>query len=303
MPSRPNGKTIVTILALAGAIAVGVSLLRRTPSASKTLPAATEKIAPPSTPSAPPPTPALNSVAVAKLQEAIQAQLARRHSAADALFREAIATEPRLKGVFYQRAVVAFEERDFVTSRTLARDSLARKEEVAPCLILLGTMSGLEGRHEDALADFLAAAEADPANPLPPYNASESLRHLRRPADAIGVLRDAMQRNPGEPLYAFKLRLARIEAGQEADLEAEIRRQLTVKPPAGDWILTAAAVSLRHRRFAEAAGLLSAAKQVMQPALFFSLLQDDLFASHRTHAEIAPFFDVKVGTNPAKPSP
>jgi tetratricopeptide (TPR) repeat protein len=163
--------------------------------------------------------------------------------------------------------------------------------------VLLGTMLGLEQDHAGALQEFLLAAAASPADAQPRYNASESLRHLGRPADAIEQLRDAVQRNPGEPLYAFKLRLARIEAGQEKDLEADIRQQLAVKPPAGDWILTAAAVSLRHGRFAEAAGLMSAARQVMQPALFFALIQDSLFAASKQRPELAPFYDVKF--NPA----
>jgi len=241
---------------------------------------------------------ALAPAGMVKLQEAVTAQLAHKFEEADSLFREALAADPKLKGVAYQRAVGAFNLHHFPEARTLAAESIAKKEEVAASHVLLGTMLGLEQNHAGALQEFLLAAEASPADALPRYNASESLRHLGRPVDAIDQLRDAVQRNPGEPLYAFKLRLARIEAGQEKDLEAEIRQQLGVKPPAGDWILAAAAVSLRHGRFAEAAGLMSAARQVMQPALFFALIQDSLFAASKERPELAPFYDVKF--SPAK---
>ena len=38
---------------------------------------------------------------------------------------------------------------------------------------------------------------------------------------------------------------------------------------------------------------MSAARQVMQPALFFALIQDTLFAAQKTRPELAPFYDVK----------
>jgi len=201
-----------------------------------------------------------NPAALTKLQEALKAQLAHHYEQADALLREAQAADPALKGIYYQRAVGAFNLNKFPEARSFAAESIAHKEETAASHVLLGTMRGLQGDHSGALDEFLLAAKASPADPLPPYNASESLRHLNRPVEAVAQLRDAMQRNPGEPLYAFKLRLARIEAGQELELEADIREQLAVKPPAGDWILTAAAVSLKKGRFAEAAGLMRSPK-------------------------------------------
>lgn len=246
-----------------------------------------------------------NPVAMAKLQEAVKAQLAHQFEKAEALFCEAQAADPALKGVYYQRAVGAFNLNHFPEARTLIAESITRKEELAASHVLLGTMLGLHGDHAGALAEFLLAAKASPADPLPPYNASESLRNLNRPLEAVTQLRDAMQRNPGEPLYAFKLRLARIEAGQELELEPDIRQQLAVKPPAGDWILTAAAISMKKGRFPEAAGLMSAARQVMQPALFFGLIQDSLFKRFEKYPDIAPFYDVKftpaAGPAPAKP--
>lgn len=237
-----------------------------------------------------------------KLRDAIHAQLQRRYAEADALFVEAQTGDPRLRGIDYQRAVGQFNLRDFSAARALARTSIEKNEEVAASRILLGTMLGVENDHEAAVLEFMQASEADPANPLPRYNMSESLRHLGRAQDAITALRGAMQANPGEVLYAFKLRLARIEAGEEMELEAEIRPQLAARPPAGDWILTAAAISLRHGRFDEAAGLMSAARQVMQPGLFFALIQDRLFSAHRQRPELSPFYDVQI-TQPGDQPP
>ncbi|MDP1581444.1 MAG: hypothetical protein Q8M02_14315 [Candidatus Didemnitutus sp.] len=237
-----------------------------------------------------------------KLRDAIHAQLQRRYAEADALFLEAQTGDPLLRGIDYQRAVGQFNLHNFAAARALARTSIDKGEEVAASHILLGTMHGVANDHAAALLEFMQASEAQPENPLPRYNMSESLRHLGRAADAIIALRGAMQANPGEVLYAFKFRLARIEAGQEKELEADIHAQLAARPPAGDWILTAAAISLRHERFAEAAGLMSAARQVMQPGLFFALIQDRLFSAHRLRPEIAPFYDVQI-TQPGDAAP
>lgn len=237
----------------------------------------------------------------ALLAEALTAQSAREWGRADSLYSEALALEPALKGVIYQRAVAAFGRHDFGSARMFALVSVERDEEVAASYGLLGTMAGLAGDHAAALLRFWGAAMIAPTDPLPAYNASESLRHLGRDREAVAQLREAARLKPGELLYALKLRLARIAAGEERELEAEARRELGAGPLTADWAFVAAAVFLKTGRSAEAARMLAAARQVVQPGLFASLLEDPLFKRHAVIPEIAPFYPV-VKSAPTPPT-
>jgi len=133
-----------------------------------------------------------------------------------------------------------------------------------------------------------------------PFNLGQLLRDTGRPQDSLDYFRKAVRLKPDEPLYAFKLRLARIEAGEESELVDETREQLTLASPTGDWMMTAAAINLSRSEWDEAARLLERAARAMQPQMFFGMLQDRIFTMHAQRKEIAPFFNVQI-VQPGQP--
>jgi tetratricopeptide (TPR) repeat protein len=246
------------------------------------------------------PTPTPNPEAVQTLGEGLDLQLGREPEKALEKFSEALAQDENLKGVRYQMAVAAYQAGDNARAAELARECIANEEAVGDAHILLGTMAAREGDHAAAAQEFAAAVEAEPANAMAYYNWSESLRSDGKPAEALEKLAQAMSRNPGEPLYALKQRLARIEAGDGVEeLVTETQAQVQLDPPAGDWLLTAAAVDLSRGESASAARMLEGARQNMQPILFVGILQEDpFFRKYKDDPAMAPFLDVTINVNP-----
>jgi tetratricopeptide (TPR) repeat protein len=246
------------------------------------------------------PTPTPDPEAVQALGEGIDLQLGREPEKALEKFGEALAKDGNLQGVRYQMAVAAYQAGDNVKAAELARACIAQEEAVADAHILLGTMAARDGDHATASTEFAAAVAAEPANAMALYNWSESLRTEGKPSEALEKLAQAMSRNPGEPLYALKQRLARLEAGDGLDaLVAETQTQVQLDPPAGDWLLTAAAIDLSRGESASAAQMLEGARQNMQPILFVGILQEDpFFRKYQDDPAVAPFLDVTIKVNP-----
>lgn len=250
------------------------------------------------TESAPSPTP--YEPALKQLGEGLDAQLAREPEKALRKFAEALELDPKLKGARYQMAVAAYQAGDNEGAKKYAGEAMAAGENLAEAQILLGTIAAREGDHATAAAAFGAAVAADPVNAMAYYNWSESLRHQGKPQEALEKLNMALTRNPGEPLYALKQRLARIEAGDNVEaLSAETRSQVNLEPPSGDWLLTAAAIDLSHGDSASAAQMLEGARRNMQPILFFGILQEDpFFRKYHKDPAVAPFLDVTLKVTP-----
>jgi tetratricopeptide (TPR) repeat protein len=259
-------------------------------------PEAPESLPPPA---AAEPAPPKNEEAVKALGEGLDLQLGREPEKALEKFDQALAKDAQLKGVRYQMAVAAYQAGDLPKATQAARECIAGGENVADAHILLGTMAAREGRHDEASAEFAAAVAADPANAIAYYNWSESLRHAGKSGEALEKLSMAMSRNPGEPLYALKQRLARIEAADGVDqLVTETLAQVQLDPPAGDWLLTAAAIDLSRGQNESASRMLEGARRNMQPILFVGILQEDpFFKKYRENPAVAPFLDVSIKVN------
>jgi tetratricopeptide (TPR) repeat protein len=239
-----------------------------------------------------------------KIQAAVQAQLARNYEEAIRLFEEAAALNPKATGIDYQIAVCQMSLGKVEEAKKAAYRSIARNESAAPAYNLIGVMAGRERKYAEAEWAFTKAAQAAPADPMAFYDWSEALRAQGKFAEATQKLRDAVQRNPGEPLYALKLRLVRIESGDAEALIPDVDRELALKPPSADWLMTAAAVALKYGRYKDAARLLDSARQTMQPALFLGLIQEDpFFRQFKQTPEIAPFHDVTISIGTPTPAP
>jgi len=241
-------------------------------------------------------TPAPNVAAMVELGEGIELQLGREPEKALEKFAKALELDGSLKGVRYQMAVAAYQAGDVARGRRMARESMSKGEAVADSHILLGTMAGREGDHAEASREFALAVEAAPANAMAYYNWSDSLRSEGKPGEALEKLALAVGRNPGEPLYALKQRLARIEAGDRVGgLAEEAHAQEKLVPPAGDWLLTGAALALARGDGLEAERLLEAARGQMQGILFVGVLQEDpFFRRYRENPAVARYLNVSI---------
>lgn len=246
-----------------------------------------------------------NAAALEQLGEGLEAQLQRRPEEALEKFGKALEADETLPGVRYQMAVASYQAGDNAAAKKYAGEAIAAGENKADTQILLGTIAARDGDHATAAAAFGAAVAVDPANAMAYYNWSESLRDQGKAQEALEKLRMALTRNPGEPLYALKQRLARIEAGDNvAGLAEEARAQVNLDPPAGDWLLTAAALDLANGNSASAARMLEGARLNMQPILFVGVLQEDpFFRQYKDDPAVAPFLDVTIEVKPGGAAP
>ena len=139
--------------------------------------------------------------------------------------------------------------------------------------------------------DFKRAAEAfADATRISPFDANnyywwgEVLRRQGRFQDAVDKFRQALQRIPegqaeGESqreCAAFKLRLAQIELGQDAEVKPQIDNHLRQPSPGGYWLLTAAAFALQHGDVPGATDAFQKARDAL-PTGQYALLTDDYF--------------------------
>ncbi len=139
--------------------------------------------------------------------------------------------------------------------------------------------------------DFKRAAEAfadaSRINPFTPenfYRWGEVLRRQGRFQDAADKFRQTLQRLPEDEAEtesqrecaAFKMRLALIELGRDAEVKPNIDNHLRQPSPGGYWLLTAAAFALQHGDFPGAVDALQKARDAL-PSVQYAALTDDYF--------------------------
>ena len=139
--------------------------------------------------------------------------------------------------------------------------------------------------------DFKRAAEAfadasriSPFTPENFYRWGEVLRRQGRFQDAADKFRQALQRLPENDAEsesqrecaAFKMRLALIELGHDAEVKPDIDNHLRQPSPGGYWLLTAAAFALQHGDIPGAVDALQKARDAL-PSGQYAALTDDYF--------------------------
>lgn len=188
--------------------------------------------------------------------------------------------------------VSAMVQGDHETAETLAREllSTASPDEKIGARNLLGMVLGQAGNYEEAILLFQENIQEEPANAGAYANLGEALRRAGRPREALEPLQKTVELQPESILYALKLRLARVEAGEDEEIGEETARQLQQNPPPADWLITAAAIALHREKWSEAKILLEQAKATFQPQLYGELMQDVAFSRHAEQPELAGLF-------------
>lgn len=196
----------------------------------------------------------------------------------------------------YKKALDLFKKNLLPEAETAARKAVDEGGDVYSSRNLLGLILAESGRYDEAVSLFQANANAWPENPLAYSNAGEALRLSSRPADAIVPLQRAAELAPETDFYQFKLRLARIEAGQDAEIASQTEKELKKNPPSSDWLMTAAAIALTRKNWKEASIILKQADQSLSPETMIEFLKDPLFKRYANQPELAKTFPKPVPT-------
>jgi tetratricopeptide (TPR) repeat protein len=199
-------------------------------------------------------------------------------------------------GILFHAGKIAYEKGDFDNADKLFERAIAFHENIDTANFFRGLIAT---RHRDLPAAerlFEAATTADPFTADYYYYWAEALRLDYHPHEAIPRYEQAERRargNQDQTVCRVKIRLARLEAGENTKLKAEIKKEGEKGPLALDWLLPDSAVAIREGRIEEAARILGEAKTLSLRVtdghgIFVSCTGDRVFQDAcRKHQELA----------------
>jgi tetratricopeptide (TPR) repeat protein len=205
-------------------------------------------------------------------------------------------SSPFIPSLSYLIALAALQSGDSAFAEKNADASIAKRERIADSLALKAVIETQKPR-AGSLGDPAAAAEAylrqaasiEPGNPAPLIELSTVLRHKGDHDGALELLRSARNRlNPvdSHAVAETTIRLLELQSLEDKNLPTNL------EPDGGTPALFSAAyVSMRTGRFAEAASLLDIAKKRLSPDLFLYLVNDPALRRFKDQQEVAAFFD------------
>ncbi len=250
------------------------------------------------TPSAGSSSPILH-VATARTLEAVNQALRaeRRHdfAGARAIYGEVSNDESVVPGVEYRLALLALHEGDVAQADVHLDRSIRAGDALAACYLFGASLAGMNNDYAEAAARLAAAVRAEPFNAKLVFCWGEALRRAGHFPEAIQHLSEALDRPDtaaARELYLFKLRLAKVEAGEGEGVDAE----LTKPTPAAGWLVLAAARDLLGNNERAAAAHLDQARRGLPPEAFATYLQDYLFQSRRTRPGLSAILNVAPPT-------
>jgi tetratricopeptide (TPR) repeat protein len=195
------------------------------------------------------------------------------------------------RDIFFHVGKIAYDHKDYDTADKLFERAIAFRENVEGANYFRGLIA--TSRHDLNAAErfFEAAANEAPLAANHYYYWGEALRLNFHPQEAIRRFEQAGRRagnDQDETLCRFKIRMARLEAAQSPEINAEIEKQRSAGPMSVDWLMTAAALKIREGHIDEARQLMAQAHAANQPGLFASCLNDAVFQDAcQKHNELA----------------
>lgn len=268
-------------------------------------PAANARPAASSTPARPALSPrGVSEAAFQTVNTAMAAARAGNGTAARQTLESAQRQDLAIPGLDYRLALLAIERADLAEVKLRLDSSLASGQEVAACCYVRAMLAGTIGDYSRASEECSRAAYAEPFNARYLFFWAECLRRNGRLQPAIERFEEALVRPlspPDREYIAFKLRLAKLEAGNAAEFTGDLARQLKAEPADPRWLLTAAAMALEVGDASGAAALYQRASKVLTAGTFDMYIRDYLLITHSTEKEIAPFY--RRGVSPVSPSP
>ena len=252
--------------------------------------------------------PAAAARATGLVTQALRAEKGGDLSRAADLFTEAEKACPDFPGIRYRQALLALRRGEKNKTRTLLGRSLESGEEVAAVHNLQSALARLENQPQLGFAELEAATRAEPFNPKYFYFWAEALRRAGRLPEAAEKMEEALARTTDptdESLYQLKLRLIKVDLNREAEFAEDLAARLQDKSVApAEWLLTAAALDLKHGEYPQAAARIERARQLLVPATANFLLNDQTFRDNAWRPELAPFYagPLMTTTAPVRPA-
>ncbi len=214
------------------------------------------------------------------IEEAFAAERERRWSEAVDLFIAAKKKNLFLRGVLYRVGRISFNLGELVGADAAFERAIAFGEDVHQAQFSRGLIALRRNDFPTAHRFFAAAAETEPLTAEYHYFAGEALRMEEKPSDAIPWYRQAAARATSEQdlmVCQYKIRLARLEAGETGVLEAALGEEKAKGTLSIDWLLTEAALRLRENKINEAIRLIEEARSRDQVRLFRAGANDLFF--------------------------
>jgi tetratricopeptide (TPR) repeat protein len=214
----------------------------------------------------------------------------------DAVERFIVAKQKNVayRGLLFRAGKLCYDHGAFENANKLFEHTITFGENVDTANYLRGLIA--VGRNDLAAAErfFEAASNAEPFTPGYYYYWAEALRKDHHPKEAIRRYEQAAARTSSQQdatVCKFKVRMARLEAGDTAELDAEIDEKYGTAPLSVDWLLTEAALKIRQGYIADAVPLINSARVADENrlfSLFASCTGDMLFSEAcRNHPEVA----------------
>ena len=209
----------------------------------------------------------------------------------------------RYRGILFRVAKMAYDRGDFDTAEKLSERAVAFGENLDTANYLRGLIAT---RHRDLPAAerfFEAAATAEPFTADYYYYWAEALRMDHHPQDAIARYEQAARRardDQDATVCQFKVRMARLEGGENAKLKAEIEAKGSTGALPLDWLMTDAALAIREGRIDDAVQSVNAARATSVRTdngggIFVSCTGDMLFQNAcRKNRELADACEAKT---------
>lgn len=228
------------------------------------------------------------------IDQAMAAEAAKNYAKAIALLEQAQRDAGHIYGLNYRLAALCREANEMPRVLPLLNLSIAQGEEVAACYNLRGTFSNQYERTAQGPGDLEKATQLDPFNARYLFGWGEALRRAGKLQSALAQLHravDRLQEPALLPSYALKVRLTQLALDQENSFAAELTAKLKLIPPPTDWLLTAAAVEMRHGNFSAAAEDLARIRALIGAGETTLLLQDVYFENFAREKELSEFFE------------
>jgi thioredoxin-like negative regulator of GroEL len=233
----------------------------------------------------------------ALIDEALQKL--RDHDASGALAILAALEEE--KGYFpsmsYLVALAAVQSGDVKLAEAKIAESVAKKERTSDALALQAVVESMKpadptravmGDPKVRSENYLRQAiSADPANAAPRFELATLLRYAQRRDEARQEIRAAQARlNPVDAHTVTEVTLALMDVEDLSDdqLPAAIDH-----PKSLDSALVGAYIALRRNDMPSAVRLLSVAREMTHPDIFYYLTSDPVFRRYRDRPELAEF--------------
>lgn len=214
----------------------------------------------------------------------------------------------RYRGILFRVGKMAFDNGNFDTADRLFDRALAFGENVDLANYLRGLIATRRRDFPAAERFFEAAVTTEPFVADYYYYWAEALRLDHRSRDAIVRYEQSAHRTRDDQdltVLRFKVRMARLEAGENAELKAEIEEEnRTAGTLTVDWLMTNAAVAIWEGRIQDAVRSLAAARAASVHTengggIFLSCKGDTVFQDAcKKYPELADLCEVKTTTSP-----